>query len=332
MNVLLDIHHHDLFRSLYYLFRGRLGFNVFIPKGLDWNRQWKYSNYPNESTIEQYLINVEQWLNVAGDLPDVRFITLDEFKDLPFDILLSSLMENAFSFYALKQKYQNNAKHIIQVGNNFPVQLIDGIGKNLLSSSTLVYQKSTIPNKVFYHQEFDLNHFYKPDSVLNLKSIYSFQHFFGTGMAPYTKDYQIFCEMKKRLSEYDFRCYGSGNEHGVIPGMPSEMAKVIREPAFVFHVKPQGDGYGYLYHNAYACGKPVIYKSEYLTNMTPMLLFDSDTSIDLSCNTLQYNCDKIKEMTTNYAEVSVRVHDKFKSTVDFQSEFFQIKKFLEKLI
>ncbi len=332
MNVLLDIHHHDLFRSLYLLFNNRLDFNVYLPYGMEWNTEYKYANYPDIQTVTQYLVGVKHWINFGGDLPNIKFITLDEFKDLKMDILVSSLMENVEVFDKLNTKLNKNAKQIIQVGNNFPISLIDHIGKNLMSSSTYVYDRSKISNKIFYHQEFDVNLFRPPESISNLKAIYSFQHYFGTGCPPYKEDYDLFCKMKSLMTEFDFRCYGCGNEYGSIPGIPTEMSKAMREPAFVFHTKPQGDGYGHIYHNSYACGKPVIFKSEYLHGMTPEMLFDDDTSIDLSTLSITEVREKLTYMSDNYNETSKKVYARFKNVVDFDKEFIFIKTFIENLI
>ena len=335
MNVLLDIHHHDLFRSLYILFKKRFGFNVYIPTGLDWNTYFNYAPYPQIDTVKQYLVGIESWINIGNDVPDVKFLTLDEYKDIKIDISVASLLENNLVFFELNKKFDKKTKHITQVGNNFPVNLIDHIGKNLLSSSSVVYELSNIKHKIFYHQEFDLECFY-PEIPKNAQTIYSFQHYFGSGCQPFTEDYRLFNQLKNEMMTYSFKCYGQSGDGGNITNIPDQFSKIMRNCGFVFHTKPTGDGYGHIYHNAYACGKPVIYKSKYLKynqfNMTPMMLFSEETSIDLSKLTINQCIHKIIEMTNSYSYTSEKVSNRFKEVVNFENEFQNINKFITNLV
>lgn len=333
MNVLVDVHHHDLFRSLYFLFRNRLKFNFYVPYGIEWNRKYKINQYPNEITINQYLVSCKNWININKDISDVNFLKLEEFGDINIDIIVSSLFTNIIPFLNLTKDYdKKRTKHIIQCGNNFHPSLIDAIGKNLLSSSMVVYQLSKISNKVFYHQEFDLTKFCPPKSNYNPCSVYSFQHGFGTGKHPFLNDYNLFINLKEKLNNFDFRCYGHGGEYRSV----FNIWDFIRESGFIFHVKPQGDGYGHICHNSMACGKPIIYKSEYLIRygikMTCMLLFDDEVSVDMSHSSVDNIVKKIKYMSEDYDQVSKKVYDKFKNVVDFDAEFVKINKFVENLL
>lgn len=335
MNVLLDIHHHDLFRSLYILFYTRLKYNIYVPCGLDWNTEYKYADYKNENTISQYLIEVKNWLNCGNDVPNVTFITLEEYKNIKINIHVSSLLENAIVFKKLIADFHPYSKHIIQVGNNFPVECIDHIGKNLLSSSTVVYNKSKIKNKLFYHQEFDTNLFCLPINIINPYTVNSFQHYFGIGMIPYEKDYDEFKTLKKLMPNFKYTCFGLEGDGGCIPGIPTCMSNAIKESGFIYHVKPQGDGFGHIYHNAIACGKPVIYRSEYLMSnevkMTPLLLFNDKNSIDLSVLSHDEAKDKINYFAENYEDISKKIYDEFKNIINFDLEFENIKKFINNL-
>lgn len=335
MNVLLDIHHHDLFRSLYLLFRKRFGFNVFIPYGMEWNTLHNYANYPSIDTVKQYLVGVKHWINIANDLNDLKFLTLEEFKDIDMDICVASLMENLQVYHDLNKSFDKKSKIVVQVGNNFPVSCIDNLGRNLMSSSTVVYNLSSIKHKIFYHQEFDTSFFKPPEFLPDIKSVYSLQHYFGQGIPPYELDFKLFNTLKNKMPDFCYTCFGLGGDGGDIVGIPKEVSDVIKRCGFIFHVKPQGDGYGHIYHNAFGCGKPVIYKSEYLyyndIPMTPTLLFDDDTSIDLSRLNVDEAVNKILNMSNQYEHVTKMVYDKFKSVVNFDEEFVNIKKFVENL-
>jgi hypothetical protein len=66
--------------------------------------------------------------------------------------------------------------------------------------------------------------------------------------------------------------------------------------------------------------------------MTPMFLFDIDTSIDLSKLSDSEVVDKIKKFSENYNDVSEKVYTKFTSVVNFDEEYLKISKFIENLI
>jgi hypothetical protein len=249
------------------------------------------------------------------------------------DIHVASLDKNILAFKNSADAYNKKTKHIIQVGNNFDPNILTGV--NLLCSSNYVYQKSNIPNKIFYHQEFDTTLF-NYTKCKNINSVYSFQHYFSTGTSPYTDDYNRFLKLKSLAPEFDFGCFGNEGERGSVPNIPKLFSDAIKNTGFVFHVKPQGDGYGHIYHNAFASGRPVIYKSEYLVSdnipMTPMFLFDDYNSIDLSRLSDADAIEKLKAFAQNYDQISCNVYHKFKSVVDFDEEFIKISKFIDNLL
>lgn len=315
-----------------------MGFKIYVPFGIDWYNKFKYANYNNNNidVAHQYLTHIKNWINFADDLSNVNFLTLEEYGDIDLDIHLSSNSENIPSFLSISEKYDKKTKHIFHAGNNFPTSIIDGYINNLISSSTIVYESSKIKNKCFHHQEFDLN-FFKPRLPCpNINSIYSIQHYFKKDMHPFKNDYLLFLKIKNSFPSFDISCYGAGTERGPITNSPQKMSEFYKNTGFIFHVKPQGDGYGHIYHNSYACGKPVIYKSEYLKSngkeMTPMMLFDEDTSIDLSLLNLHDVINKINFFKDNYSDVSSKVYKKFKSIVDFDKEYDIIKKFINNLV
>lgn len=335
MKVLIDIHHHDLFRSLYYLFNNRFNFDIYVPYGLEWNIQHSIAKYDHEDVVRQYLVEVKDWINICGSMGNIKFLTVEEYKNINIDIHVSTLLSNIRPFDDLIKHYQPKSKHIIQVGNNFPSELIDSIGKNLLSSSIVVYKLSKIRHKLFYHQEFDTNLF-KPEHNKIKNTIKSFQHYFGTGCAPFQKDFKYFCELKNSMENFNFSCHGNGGDAGNISSIPTMISDAVKNTGFIYHVKPQGDGYGFIYHTAIACGIPIIYKSEYLMyndiKMTPLLFLDnSDLFVDLSIMSNEQVIRKINHIYNNYDDISDRIYRKFNAEIDFDSEFVKIKKFVENL-
>lgn len=336
MNVLLDIHHLDLFRSLYILFKHRLGFNVYIPYGLDWNSLHGYAPYTDANIVSQYLVSVKDWLNIGNDMDTVSFLSLQEFKEIKIDIMVSSLVENFFVFKNINSLYDKKSKLIFQCGNNFSVEVIDSVCENLMTSSFVIHELSMIKHKIFYHQEFDLTQFKPIKKFQNVASMCSLQHYFCSNTSPYIHDFELYKKIQKSLPEFDFRCYGCGNVDGTIDNIPKTMANVINSVGFIFHVKPQGDGYGHTYHNAFACGKPILYKSEYLyyntLKMTPLIWLETtDSMIDLSKLSFVEVIDKILRITGDYTNYSNQIYESFKKNIDFDREFFYIKNFIENL-
>lgn len=83
----------------------------------------------NQTLIEDGLYSVES-LEFPGQ--KYKAITFDYFKENKFDIIVSSIYNHVELFEDLKNKYQPQAKHIFQAGNNWPPH---PLAVNILSSS-----------------------------------------------------------------------------------------------------------------------------------------------------------------------------------------------------
>ena len=354
MKIFLDNHHEELTESLRILFEDRMGWEVYRPIGLEWYHEGYWHIYPALATAEQYLgLHVgkalqQKWQEDPSSIehhrhfnpnvlensdgiydigsvvyPNKRYlgITLERFKSTPFDVILSSIPSHARVFNELIQLYQPQAKHIFQVGNNwtydFPV-------KNILSSSKLAFDSlSTDKHAIFYHQEFSLQTFSFVDSF-NPTSIYNMLH--------YMKDTDKFFEVEKRLPGWLCKCHGAGNREKSRGPSILDVANCFREMGFLWHVKREGDGYGYNVFHAAARGRPIITRCKHYQGMTAApLLVHGETCLDLDqCNIVE-TVQKLQEMAGNYSFHSQAIHDKFKQQVDFDEEAKQIKNFLENL-
>lgn len=333
MRILLDYHHYALLKSFYYLFKKRFNFNVYLPTGFEWLDDGNlYSCYPNRGTADQML---NSWLHDSFISNNFTKINFNEFIELDIDIIVCSLLENYKVFDYLIKKYNKKCKLILHIGNNNPPELIKQIGvKNLFSSSWPIYNVADIPNKVFARQEFSLELF-KPKYDCNIKSIANFKHILEN------EEIVIFEKLESSLKDWNFKSYGAKNRDGIISGYEEIISNSMREFGFIYHFKKIDEGFGHVIHNAFACGKPVITNSEYMTvsyynkkmNNTASLLFEDDiTIIDISKNSIDDIKYKLEKMSDNYIESSQRVYDKFKNTVNFDKEFINIKQFIERLI
>lgn len=343
MKVFADFHHTSLYKSLQLLFEKRLGWELYRPIGEDWAIQgyWKiaepYGNDPG--TIRQFLgtdtHRWEQYTFLNGDyvLEDnvyhiydpiskthQKAITLDTFKEMKFDIILSSYQPHDETFALLREKYQPQAKHIAQMGNIYQTTSV----KNVMCS-TVEYPVPPDTNVVFYHQEFDTNIFQykKPENRTQITSF--------VNLHPASNIYDVY---KNNLPEFTFNAYGALCPDGTITG-EQNIADIMSNSAFGFHVKPRGDGFGHVLWNWYACGRPVItHGSDYADKLGGKLLEDGKTCINLEFSDFEGNLKKIRywSLPENHNEMCQNAYNKFTQECNFDEEFERIKIFLSNMI
>lgn len=341
MNIFADLHHYDLYYSLQLLFEKRLGHNLYRPIGISWFTEgyWKiaepYGN--NEGTVRQYLdLNTLPWdpyENVNGGSNNYqkdgiyyiwnpihklhqKAITLEMFKEMDIDIVISSIPSHDKSFAELIRVHKPKAKHISQMGNIYQTTDV----KNVMCS-TIPYPVPPDKNVVFYHQEFNLEvfNYEKPKET---KAITSF-----VNLLPRADLYQ---EYKKDLPEFTFKAYGSQCPDGTITG-DYKVAEIMRNSTFGWHIKPHGDGFGHILHNWYAVGRPVITNAgDYFGKTGMFLLEDKVTCIDLERHSKQENLETIRhasvpEVHQMMCEAAI---DRFKSVVNYDEEEKKIRQFL----
>lgn len=343
MKVFADYHHIGLYQSLQLLFEKRLGWELYRPIGEDWATYgyWliaqPYGNHP--ATIKQYLgidsLPWEHYKNLNGNyvLEDniyhiydpinksyQKAITLDTFKEMEFDIILSSYQPHDATFAQLQRNYQPKAKHIAQMGNIFQTTEV----KNVMCS-TVPYPVPAGSNVVFYHQEFDLDVFrYKePENRINITNFVNLH----PGVVQYD-------QLKNSLPYHNFKSYGALCPDGTITG-ERNVAQLMSESVFGFHVKPRGDGFGHIIHNWYACGRPVITNlSDYSDKLAGALLIDNETCINLESGTDSQNISRIITASEPemHNQMCLNAYMRFKEIVDFDTEFERIKMFLSNII
>lgn len=352
MNVLIDHHHGALFRSLYYLFNKRLKFNVYVPYEMDWlEKIGLYSCYNNIETSKQMLLS---WIHDEYTKEAFNFIplTYDEFSNgkVKIDYFVPTLFENLEPFERINNsQYGGSSKVIYQVGNNTPICYCDK-AKNLLSSSYPSYLESSAPHKLFYRQEFSLDHF-TPTKPENIKSIGCFRNVMDDNDIP------LWNRLKELLPDWEFKAYGHGNEDGVVKDREDYMSKAMGKFGFIYHVK-HDEGYGHVIHNAFALGKPMIvnmaasyrhvgYDNNVVIRNTSTFLFEKDTSNNYydpnyhdnmedfildSGSKPEFLAEQLTKMANNYDYYSNGVIKKFNDIVDFQKDADNVKTFLDNLI
>lgn len=340
--VFADLHHSDLYESFRLLFEKRMGWELYRPIGMSWFSQgyWKIAEpYGNDmGTVKQFLgLDNGPWdcyKNLNGDYKldngiyyvwdpvhevHQKAITLEKFKEMPIDIVISSIPAHYVSFEKLIKDFKPGAKHIAQMGNNYWTTDV----KNVMCSTTTFAPADK--NAIFYHQEFDLDIFrYVP--ALNFRNVTSFVH-----LLPRRDLYEKY---KSALPEFKFKACGISCPDGTVPGL-KDVAQAMQNSTFGWHVKPGGDGFGHIWHNYYACGRPVITDfNDYNGKLGGLLFEDGVTGIDIGNCSVEVGAAKIRyfSMHGNFEKMSKSAYERFKQVVDYDKEFQGITGFLERLI
>lgn len=350
----LTFHHSALLRSLILLFEGRLGMRVFRPIGMEWREKGFWNVFDHDATAAQFLSLAQGHRPTDGTPPlnefvdmskirvrkserDVYFcadpenstynkaITFEKFLATDIDIIIATLPQHVEPFKRLIRLYKPNAKLVLQVGNNWEFERMDV--KNVLASIA-PRQVPAGMNAVFYHQEFDLDTFHAT-SIPQEPNVYSFVNILQN-----TSDYPLYLRYKELMPDYNFKAFGGQCPDGVINGVRN-LADKMREARFIWHVKPGGDGFGHVIHNAFAVGRPVITrKSHYKGCLAEKLLEDGVTCIDLDMRSEADNLKMIREMAQpdHWQRMAGRVYTKFRQTVDYMEESQKIRAFLKNLV
>jgi glycosyltransferase involved in cell wall biosynthesis len=345
MNIFADEHHVTLYKSLHLLFENRLGHNLFRPVGVEWFDEgfWKiaepYGNHP--ATIKQYLSlapedQIYYWgtppLNIVNKEKDGYYevkvdgyvqkaVTLEQFKNMKFDIIIATIPAHIEPYKKLIKLYQPQAKFIFQEGNCWHMDRSQA--PNLLSSTK---KYNTDSNALFYHQEFDLNDF-SFESARRYNRITNLVHLFRGSPEALTWD-----KYKQALPEYEWRMHGIEGDDGVIQEC---LAETIKDTTFLWHLKIEGDGFGHVIHNAFACGRPPIVRKRYYEDkLAGELMEDLVTCVDLDKRSFEDNIKVIKEYSQpdKYDQMSKNAYNRFKEIVDYDKEQKQIEEFLKGLV
>lgn len=348
MNVFVDFHHTALLRSLIMLFEGRLGGKIYRPIGMDWatNGFWKVYDHP--ATQAQFLSLDQGFRPIDGTPPlnlfsypenpepDVYYcadpendtynkaITFEKFREMDIDIIIATIPQHVEPFKRLIKEFKPNAKLILQVGNNWHWEKLDVAN---VMASTAPKEVPADKNVVFYHQEFDLDVFHR-DFQFPRRNIYSF-----VNIIQHTADWGLFQGYQKMLPSFDMKAFGGQCPDGVMNGTRNLAAK-MREARFIWHVKPGGDGFGHVVHNAFAVGRPIITrKSHYEGQLAADLMIDGVTCIDLDAHTIQENLKLIEQHSAEqeWTVLSKNAYNRFREIVDFSGEESKIREFISRL-
>lgn len=348
MKIFTDFHHPALYYSFHLLFEKRLGHTLYRPIGKDWNESgyWKLldlcvNDYQREEKLAELLIPNAilpyantSWNKVLKEENDYividksesipvnqRGVTLEQFKNMKFDLIIASFINNIEPFKELALNYQDSAKVIVHVGNEWDLKQFEN--ENVLAS--VKKQDHNAKNMVFYRQEFDIDTFRAFDQNYE-NQITSFVHpaYFSAD------DRTIINKIEEKLrNRYTIKFYGKHSRDGYV----SDVADIMRKSKFGLHLKSAEDGYGTVIHNWFAVGRPTIFRGgQYKDRLAGELLEHLETGIDVDVIGVDKCIELIKNMSDEgYYVMCNNVKKRFKEIVDFDYDAEEIKTFLEEL-
>lgn len=325
--ILIDNHHEGLTESLYKLFQDRLGYQVFTPLGMDWYREgyWAINNI--EATAIQFLEAGSRPYPEYEPLNHKNTISLTDFKNTTFDLILASIPQHAVPFIKLRDLYQPQAKLIMQIGNDWPFDHNFPI-KNILASAKIVQPLGF--HILEYHQEFDRALYHAEPPRLK-KKISSFINCLPV-ISLYEEDWKLFLRLEQLLPDWTFKSYGGQCRDGAL-GTQAEVAEATLDSDFIFASKKNGDGYGYGMFTAAACGRPLITRaSDYQHKLAAPLVTDALTAITVDNRTPDQIAEIVRADYQTLGTLSGNIHRKFVEMVDFDKEEIAIRQFLDNLL
>lgn len=342
MVVFSDRHHGALTYSLQLLFEKRLGHELYFPIGMEWfdAGYWKIGDpYPNpRDTAQQYLntehLGYQPYKHINANTTEqeeglykvydpvhevfLNCITLDRFKKMEIDIVISSYQPHDESFARLIREFKPRAKHIAQMGNTMQTTDVANV-----MCSTKPYPTNG-KNVVFYHQEINTYPFVEPDP--KCKKIKSF-----VNVLPQPEIFDLY---KSQLRDFEVKAYGASCPDGTISGEKNLIAE-MRDSTFGFHNKPGSDGFGHVIFNWFNVGRPVIVNyEEYKSQLAGELLIPDQTCISLDSGD---GFNRIIEKIRYYSQADIhkemceRAYKRFREVVDYEAETERIKEFLNNL-
>lgn len=330
MNIFIDFHHSDLFKSFKLLFEGRLGHKVFRPIGNEWFTEgfWKiaepYGN--NQGTVDQFLKPYSTPSDGTRPLNEQLddCLTFEQFKNHSIDVIIATIPAHIQAYSRLIREHKPSAKLIYHIGNIGWHNDIPWKEVNNIMASVKAFPVKESKNVVFYRQEFDLNIFQPLSGVEISDLIVSF-----VNCLPQPHKYE---ELKKLLPDYEFGAFGAACPDGVINDL-STIAAIMHTAKFGYHNKPEGDGFGHIIHNWMAIGKPIIVNlNDYKDKLAGELLEDGVTCIDLDLG-VENTANRIKNMSDlEYIDMINNVRRKFKEVVNFGEDAYNVRNFLNNLI
>lgn len=340
--VLVDRHQADLLYSLQLLFEDRLGFELYVPVGMEWwdEGYWQFGiqAYADDRLARQFLaidaayrredestMRLGHYVTFDHHHPERKLwaATLDDVRATrdEWEFVVATVQDNQQGFHRLAGEL--GARYLLQVGNTG--QQIDwGLDPLALVSSEMPIEG----RGVRYHQEFDSagTFGFRDPAGIDRRRISSF-----VNCMPQTRCWPLLEEYRAALRDHRFSIHGIGGEDGNIPGV-APIAAVMSQSGWGWHDKEQGDGFGHIIHNWAAVGRPLIgHASHYAGRLAEPFWEDLVTCVDLDRRSVSENVALIREISADpvwHSRMCRTIRGRFDELVDFDREAEQIRELL----
>lgn len=335
MRILADRHHSDLLYGLQRLFEDRLGFELFVPVGLDWwmSGYWRFGEaYGDDRLARQFLAINDTYREVEPRLfltfdpchPErpLYGVALETAKSTSWDFILATVQENQEGLRRFADDV--GARYLYQVGN--ANQYIDWSLNPLVLDATDLPVRLDRANKVIgVSQEFDhLTTFrYRPPKRLD--KITSFVNL----LALIPQSQTPFEELSKLLPSYEFKSYGHECPDGFLKPVAA-VAEEMSRSGWAYHDKPTGDGFGHCIHNWAAVGRPLIGHARYYRDQRAQPFWqDGITCIDLDKHSIE-EAARIVSSTTpeRHERMCQAIRKALEETYNPEEDAETVKRFL----
>lgn len=317
----------------------------------------------NEKHLRDLPVGAPSHYPHGADAFEWSWITLEEASET-IDLVISTHPENSTAFLKFHHELRPKAKRIRYIGNEGE-RPSEGYPNLLLANHPVYETVRRRAHAVFFHPEFDTSLYsWETPPVWEKPVIRAFLNFIYHQTNEARHDHVLYRAHLEKLSPFvHFYTHGQGTpppnvklergeplwssiheRHGKDFEMPdltknsgepkdhTQISRLMKNTNLAWHAKTD-DGYGYLIHQLYACGRPVICRrSNYEGKTAGVLLKDKKTCVMVDGN-VEEGIKKIlyylrPEENRRMCE---RAREIFKKTVNFNHEFKRLKKFVENL-
>ena len=264
--------HMDWRCAMHLLFEDRLGSTIYSPRGCKkWN-ELGITQPPHNGVFfnKAFFKDDIKHIYVPRDDYHIKLLTVDQFMEMDFDIILVGNGKSEIPFFKLMRQYKKNSIFIRQIAN---LKEVPYMCKNIMLST-----KTEMPKDISWITHYmEQPRCFKYVPYNGPKRIKSYSNYLGI-----SKDRQSWDNAKKILTDFEFKMHGArGDDKWIVQDKLNES---MQDTMFVWHTKAAGGG-GFTCQEALALGKPVITKKQYAKSQKTRAydyLEDGVNCIDLS--------------------------------------------------
>ena len=254
---------------------------------------------------------------------NIRSISYNDFIRNPPSVVMISCWEVQEDVLKLYDQLDNSKTKLVHyAGNNYVPYDWDRL-KNLITTDTIIFQKSALRNKntLFYLPWVDFENDYKFEKTNNTKIINSY-------ILNYAKNFPDALALAKQAK---IALENSGFEVNFIENAnENEIPALMNESFATLHIKPI-EGYGFSIIESMAKGRPVILFEPYSEQKT-YKFWSKDMQSCIYFKNINELEQKIGEYHKNYEQLQVECSQKVRQIINNDIQNDRLINFLNKLV